>query len=130
MGKWKLFVGVTMVFVLGALAGGVGTKIYMGYQHPIYKRNSETRKTFLVNRLTSKLQLKPQQKKHIERVIDELTETLRKKRHESRLIIREHFDASFAEMKKVLTPAQQKKLAEMRGDYAKWRSKKRRPRRP
>jgi len=118
-----------MIFIMGALAGGLATKYYMRSQHPVYKRNSESRKTFLVNRLNRRLKLSPKQKKQVEQIVNKLTETLRKQRQAGRLIAKKHIKTSFAEIHLILKPAQQIKLVEMRNEFEKRRSKKKKPQR-
>ena len=124
MRKWKLITGVGLVFILGILTGAVGTKMYLKYEHPLFKRDSEARKAFIMRRLNRELDLTLDQKMHIEKILNQLDEAVKKYRSERRQEIKRLFDDGYSKMKEVLSPEQQNKLDEMRGEFK--RRKKRR----
>lgn len=111
--KWKLMAGVTLVFILGALVGALGTGVYLKHQHPFFKRDMGSRKTFIIKKLTRKLDLTNVQKRRIEKIVDQMHMMAEKRFQEHRKEMRKAFEEGFSEMKKELSPAQQKKLDEM-----------------
>lgn len=126
--KWKLMAGVTLVFIFGALVGTLGTGVYLKHRHPSFKRDMAVRKTFIIKRLTRKLDLTDVQKRRIEKIVDQMHTMAEKRFQEHRKQMRNAFEQGFSEMKKELTPAQQNKLDEMRKKIEQRREKKgRRP---
>ncbi len=114
MTKWKLIAGVALVFILGVLVGTLGTGVYLKHRHPFFKQDPAARKTFIMKRLTRKLDLTEAQKSRIESIVDQMQKKAQKWFHEYRTKMRNFFEQSFSEMKKELSPVQQKKLDEMR----------------
>ena len=111
MKRWKLIVGITLVFALGLVAGSLGTGLY--FKHWVYpykvKGDPKTRKTFVVEKLTRKLGLTENQKTRFEEIFDEVEKKRRGLHSELRKIRAE----SMSLMKKELTPDQQKKLDQL-----------------
>ena len=111
MKRWKLIVGITLVFALGLVAGSLGTGLY--FKHWVYpykvKGDPKTRKTFVVEKLTRKLGLTENQKSRFEEIFDGLEKKRRVLRSEFRKIRTE----GISQMKRELNPDQQKKLDQL-----------------
>lgn len=69
MAKWKLVVGVLLIFSAGVLVGGFITGYGINYFVDRFKKDSEYRIDFILGRLTRELNLDQEQKKEIRIVL-------------------------------------------------------------
>ena len=119
MKRWKLIAGIILVFVLGALSGTLGTGLYVKQKAKPFRLDPKDRRTALVEKLTRRLDLNPNQIPKIEDIIDELD----RKRQEYREELRKLRTEWISRMKKELTPAQQEKLDQLHQEWEKRRNK-------
>ena len=113
MKKWKLVTGVALVFVLGVVVGSLGTEFYHKYLFARHKKDPSARKVFILKRFSRDLDLREDQKNEFKSIIDQLEnkrEALFQHGHSEFVKM---MDQGFLEMKKVLSPDQQKKFDEM-----------------
>lgn len=129
MKKWKLITGVVLVFVLGALAGSLGTHLYQRQWSERFWKDPAARRAVFLQRLMRKLQLTGVQQKEFKAIVEEVDRKLLALRKESRAEIKEIIDESFTRMKEKLDPDQQKKLEEFKTKHEA-RLKDRREKRP
>ena len=121
MKRWKLIAGIILVFVLGVLSGTLGTGLYMKQKMKPIRQDPKARRTAIIEKLTRGLDLKEDQIPKIEKILDEIDQ----KRREYRQEIRKMRTESISQMKKELTPEQQKKLDQLHQEWE-LRKKKRR----
>jgi hypothetical protein len=129
MKKWKLVTGVILVFILGALAGSLGTHLYQRQWSERFWKDPAARKTVFLQRLTRHLQLSEAQQKDFKAIVEDVDGKLQSLRRESRAQIKSIIDESFIRMKEKLSPDQQKKLEAFKAKHEA-RMKDRRAKRP
>jgi hypothetical protein len=119
--KWKLIAGLLLVFVLGILVGSVGTAFYLKHRFTPLTKEPKARKTFIMKRLSEKLDLTPDQQAKIEPIINQMIEKRREYYRKSRPEIEKIMEKGFAAIKLKLTENQKKKLDELRENFKKRR---------
>ena len=129
MKKWKLVTGVALVFILGALAGSLGTQLYQRQWSERFWKDPAARRAVFQQRLTRKLQLTEAQQKEIKVIVEEVDRKVTSLLRESRAEVKKIIDESFSRMKEKLDPDQQKKLEEFKARHEE-RMKDRRIKRP
>jgi predicted DNA-binding antitoxin AbrB/MazE fold protein len=129
MKKWKLIIGVALVFILGVLAGSLGTQCYQRQWSERFWKDPAARRAVFLQRLTRKLQLTEGQQRDFKVIIEEVDRKLLSLRQESRAEVKTVIDESFTRMKEKLNPDQQKKLEEFKARHEE-RLKERRAKRP
>jgi hypothetical protein len=117
MKKWKLISGIALVFVLGLLAGSLGTRFYQKDWSERAFRDPSARKAIILKRLTRDLSLTEAQQKEFKAIIDETEKKLEALGLERRVAVKAIFDDSFSRMKEYLNPQQQQKLEELRAGH-------------
>jgi hypothetical protein len=122
MQKWKLVIGVVLVFALGAAVGSLATGLYMKRTRVSPPRHDpEARKAFIMEKLSRELNLSELQRSRIAAVVDQLQEKRQEHFRRTRSTLKEIMDEGFLLMKKELSPVQQKKFDEMRKRFEKRR---------
>jgi len=121
MKRWKLIAGIILVFVLGVLSGTLGTGLYMKQKMKPIRQDPKARRTAIIEKLTRGLDLKEDQIPRIEKILDEIDQKSREYRQE----IRKMRTESISQMKKELTPEQQKKLDQLHQEWELRRKKRR-----
>lgn len=117
MRKWKLVTGVVLVFVLGVLAGSLGTHLYQRQWSERFWKDPAARRAVFLQRLTRKLQLSEAQRKEFKAIVEEVDGKLQSLGRDSRAEIKRIIDESFTRMKEKLTPEQQTKLDEFKARH-------------
>jgi hypothetical protein len=112
MNKWKLITGIALVFILGALAGSIGTRFYFERQYP-WLADRRSTKTFLMERLSKELGLTQEQKGKIEQIVGQIEE----KRREYSLQRQVEIEKLNDQIKKELNDDQRKKLDALRAKF-------------
>ena len=124
MKRWKLIAGIILVFVLGVLSGTLGTGFYVKQKMKPIRQDPKAKRTVIIEKLTNRLDLKENQIPKIEKILDEIDQRRREYHQE----IRKMRTESISQMKKELTPEQQKKLDQLHQEWEKrrnkWRSSK------
>ncbi len=115
MKKWRLIVGVMLVFILGLLVGSLGTRFYhRDWWSEPFGKDSPARKAVFLQRLTKELRLTEGQQKEFKDIVEETDKKLEAFGLERRSAIKAILDESFSRMKEKLDPEQQKKLEELK----------------
>ena len=113
MNRLKLVIGVTLVFLFGALAGSLGTGLYLRQKMEQFERGRHggpERAALLVKRFTHDLDLTETQQAEVKKIIEESEEKIMAIREQYRPEIKGIIDQSFALMREKLSPEQQIKL--------------------
>ena len=114
MKKWRLIVGVTLVFVLGVMAGSVGTRFYQRNWAERFWKDPAARKALFLKRLTRELALSETQRQEFKAIIDDVDQKVEELHRENRTEIRAILEGGFSRMMERLDPAQQEKLKELK----------------
>ncbi len=114
MKKWRLIGGVTLVFVLGMLAGSLGTYLTQRQWSDRFWRDPSARRAAFLDRLTRELRLSDAQRQEFKGIVEDVDNRVGVLIREKRSGIRKILDESFARMKERLDPDQQSRLAELR----------------
>ena len=114
MKRWKLTVGIALLFICGILIGAIGTKLYLEHQYPRLK-DPKDRKAFFMKRLSKELDLTQDQKIKI----GEIVEQIEAKRREYSFQRQAEIDRLIDQMRRDLNDDQQKKLDAMREKFKK-----------
>jgi len=124
--RFKLWAGLILVFILGVLAGSLGTGMY-------YKNRTErltrygysARSHVLLKRLSDELNLTDAQKKEIGIIVDQFHTKLSHIKRSVRPDIRKLRDESFLAIRDCLTDDQKKKFDELRKRLERWTPRQR-----
>ena len=112
MAKIKFFAGLTLIFLLGALAGAFGTGFYIK-EHVEEFLEGGPPKEKIMQKLTRDLDLTSEQQKKIEPILEEAHKKLSALRRNSLPEMRKIREDSFALIKKQLNEDQRKKLQDL-----------------
>jgi hypothetical protein len=126
MKKWKLAIGVTLVFILGGLVGSVGTQLYFKHWSERFWKDPSARREAFLQRLTRDLLLTEAQKKEFRVIIEEVDKKVVELRRENRAEIKRALDEGFNRMNEKLNPDQQQKLEELKARHEKRQEDRRR----
>ena len=113
MKKWKLVTGLALVFAFGLLVGSFGTGVYIKHRFVPPKRDPSAMTAFLLKKFSHKLDLTEEQKNEFKRLIDQVGGKLEDHFRKTHSEIGNIVDQGSSEMKKVLSPDQQKKFDEL-----------------
>lgn len=121
MKRWKLISGLLLVFVLGVLAGSFGTRIYLKDRFEHLRKDPKARQAFIMRKLSKELELTPDQKIKVEKIVEQMGEKRREFFLKNRPEIKKIMDEGFAQIRKELNSDQQKKLDVLREEFEKHR---------
>jgi hypothetical protein len=121
MKNWKLFVGVTMVFVLGILVGVMGTSAVIKKRHPLFTTDVDSRTRLIVEKLDRELGLDDDQRKRVETVVNAIGRDARDHFRRSRKQWEALVDRGFRQIRQELSPGQREKLETIRHTFEKRR---------
>ncbi len=126
MAKWKIWMGLLVLFASGVLIGGVGTRMYVRHQIAgIFSRERPFIRNLYLRRLTRELHLTKEQRREVEQVANRVAEQFYTLRSQHRREVEAILEQSAAEIKKHLSPAQQKQFddlrMQMRARRGRWR---------
>ena len=121
MKRWKLISGLLLVFVLGVLAGSLGTGVYLKDRFEHLRKDPKARQAFIMRKLSKELELTPDQKTKIEKIVAQMGEKRREFFLKNRPEIKKIMDEGFAQIRKELNSDQQKKLDVLREEFEKRR---------
>lgn len=116
MNKIKLFIGVVLVLLVGALLGSLGTGIYLKHRMIRFEPGGSPphmRKAFIVKRLSGELDLTEAQRIEIEKIVGQSEAKILAVRRQYLPEIKKIVDQSFVLMKDKLDANQQEKLKEL-----------------
>ena len=112
MAKIKFFAGLTLIFLLGALAGAFGTGYYIK-EHMEEFLEGGPPKEKIMQKLTRDLDLTPEQQKKIEPILEETHEKFSALRRKSLPDMKKIREDSFALIRNILNEDQRKKLKDL-----------------
>ena len=121
MKRWKLVLGLLLVFVLGILAGAFGTRIYLKDRFAHFRKDPKARQAFIMRKLSKELELTPEQKIKVEKIVAQVGEKRREFFLKNRPEIKKIMDEGFAQIRQELNNDQQKKLDVLREEFEKRR---------
>jgi hypothetical protein len=121
MKRWKLASGLLLVFVLGILAGAFGTRIYLKDRFAHLRKDPKARQAFIMGKLSKELELTPDQKIKVEKIVEQVGAKRREFFLKNRPEIKKIMDEGFSQIKKELNNDQQKKLDVLREEFKKRR---------
>ena len=117
MKRWKLVLGLLLVFVLGILAGSLGTRVYFKDRFEHLRKDPKARQDFIMRKLSKELELTQDQKTKIEKIVEQVGVKRREFFLKKRPEIKRIRDEGFAQIKKELNNDQQKKLDVLREEF-------------
>jgi Spy/CpxP family protein refolding chaperone len=123
MKHWKLWIGILLVFILGAVAGSLVTGYVLKEHEHGFSHNPAKRAAFIVDRLTRKLDLSDTQKAEVEKIIQKTEEKSHARFMSHREEMRAIRNEGIAEIRKGLTPEQQEKMDQLRQEFERKREK-------
>jgi hypothetical protein len=115
--RWKLISGLLLVFVLGILAGSLGTGFYLKHRLAPLIKEPRARKTFIMKRLSKELNLTSDQKTKIDPLVEQMIEKRREYYLKNRPEIKTIMDQGFAQIREELNEDQKKKLDVLREKF-------------
>ena len=120
MTRWKLIIGIALVFILGALAGSIGAGYYFKHQHPPRITDSKARTAFIMERLSKELNLTQDQRAKIGEIVGQIEE----KRRDYFMKGHEETERLVDQIRKELSDDQQKKYDALREKFEKRRKER------
>ena len=115
MNKLKVWAGIGLLLLLGALAGSLATGMY--FKHKIERFSKGERppiKVVLMKKLSDELDLTERQRVEIEEILDQLQAKLLDLRRKHRPELGKLFDHSFGSIREKLNSEQKKEFDEIR----------------
>ncbi len=111
MKNMKCVLLILLIFVLGAVSGGLGMHIvYRSHMETFLRGDSKTREKILLNRLSSRLDLDDRQREQARAIIEKTHEQLVQIRRQYRPQVEAVIDKSRVEMRGILRPEQLEKF--------------------
>ncbi len=111
--KVKAIAGILVVFLLGVIIGALGTGIFIGHKFRQFGEGEHAFGKFFMRRLNRELKLTDAQKPEVEKIIGETEVEVHELLQTSLGEFVEIMQRRHAQLKEILTPAQQQKLDEM-----------------
>jgi len=125
MNTLKLCVGVLLVFILGALAGALGTKMYFKHRiEQFAKGGRPPLMHLLMRKISHELDLTETQQSKIEKIVDQTQVKLHDFRQKHHPELKRIIDNSFVLIKEKLNDEQKKKLDELHEELKSRRSRR------
>lgn len=113
MARWKIWTGLVVLFLSGAVIGGAVTHCWVQAQFESrWESSSQAKRPWMLQRLTRKLDLTDGQKAGLEPIVNQAQEELFALRAQQQPQVEAIWGRTLAAIKPVLTPEQQPKLAE------------------
>jgi hypothetical protein len=122
--RWKLISGLLLVFVLGILAGSVGTGFYLKHRLAPLIKDPRARKAFIMKKLSKELNLTSDQKSKIEPIVEQMLEKRREYYLKNRPEVKTIFDQGFAQISEELNEDQRQKLDGLREKFRRRRGER------
>jgi hypothetical protein len=119
MNTWKLISGVALVFIVGALAGSLGTRFYLEHHYRPFMQEPGDRTAFVMKRLSKDLGLSQSQKIAVEKIVAQTEGKLRNHFRQMRPEVEAIIDDSFSQIRKEINDDQKKQLDALREKFEK-----------
>ena len=123
MKRWKVILGIALIFFAGVLVGSLGSMQYVKFRPPFHRHSAEDRTQSIMKRLDSKLDLTKEQWDQMIPVVRRTQEEVGRIFKENGKLLHGWMERDMQEFKKVLDPDQQKKLDELRQEFEERRLK-------
>lgn len=117
MTHWKLWIGISLIFILGGVVGSLGTGYVLKEREHRFFRDPAGQTGFIVERLTRKLDLSDAQRAEVEKIIRKTQEKSRVRSMSHREEMRSIRNEVIGEIRKGLTPEQQKKMDRLHQEF-------------
>jgi hypothetical protein len=128
MSKWKIWVGLLVLFLSGVLIGTVGTRMYVRHKiSRMYTKERPVIRDLFFRRLTRQLDLSEEQRQEIERIASHAAEEFHTLRRQHRGEAEAILDEAVSEMRQYLSPEQQEQMERIRKRMKTWRKRRRHP---
>ncbi len=117
MNRLKLVIGITLVFLVGALAGALGMGHYLSPKIEQFeggRHGGPERAALLVKRFTHDFDLTEAQQAEVRKIVEESEEKIRAIRQQYLPQMKGVIDQGFTLMREKLSPEQQKRLDKLR----------------
>ena len=115
MSKVKVWAGILLVFFLGALAGSLGTGVYLKHRIERFSRGKHPPiRVVLMKKLDHELDLTETQRVEVEKILEQLGTKLHELRQKHRPELERLFDDSFDMIKERLDQKQKSRFDEIR----------------
>lgn len=102
---------ILLIFVLGAVSGGLGMHIvYKSHMETFLKGDRKTREAMLLNRLSRRLDLDDKQREQARAIVEKTHEEMNNIRKQYRPQMEAVLENSRAEMRRILRPDQAQKF--------------------
>jgi len=124
MSKWKIWVGLLVLFLSGVLIGSLGTRMYVRHKiSGMFAKERPVIRDLFFHRLTRELDLSKEQMQEIEQIASRAAEEFHALRREHRGEAEAILDQAVSEMRKYLSPEQQEQLERIRERMKTWRKR-------
>ena len=123
MNRIKLAIGIILLLLLGAVAGSVGTGIYIRHRIEHIAPGKPPKAHFLLRKLSRELDLTEAQQVEIRKILEESHTEISDLRRKFLPEIKEITDQSFALIKEKLNEEQKQKLDKLHGKLKRWRKR-------
>ena len=123
MNRIKLVIGIILLLLLGAVAGSVGTGIYIRHRIEHIAPGKPPKAHFLLRKLSRELDLTEAQQVEIRKILEESHTEISDLRRKFLPEIKEITDQSFALIKEKLNEEQKQKLDKLHGKLKRWRKR-------
>ena len=123
MNRIKLAIGIILLLLLGAVAGSVGTGIYIRHRIEHIAPAKPSKAHFLLRKLSRELDLTEAQQVEIGKILEESHTEITALRRKFLPEIKEITDQSFALIKEKLNEEQKQKLDKLHGKLKRWRKR-------
>jgi len=115
MSKWKIWVGLLVLFVSGVLIGTIGTRMYVRHKiSGMFAKERPVIRDLFFRRLTREIDLSEEQRQEIEKIASSAAEKFHALRRQHRGEAEAILDQAVTEMRKYLSPEQQEQLERIR----------------
>jgi Spy/CpxP family protein refolding chaperone len=110
MNKWKAIAGVVLVFILGGLAGALGTMCICRHGDGLMWGRPHAYGEAVVRRLDHELKLSAEQKKQVEVIVNDARAEIKGLREQAQPKIDAIFEQAVSRVSAVLSPEQKAKF--------------------
>ena len=124
MKRWKVILGIALIFIAGLLAGWLGSTYYGNTRHPFRRQSVEERTRSIMKRLDGKLDLTDAQWAGMEVIVRQTQEEAAKIFKDQGKKVHGLMERDMEEFKKILNPDQQQKLEELHRKFEERRKKR------
>lgn len=124
MKRWKVILGIALIFIAGFLTGWLGSRYYGNTRPPFHRQSTQERTRSVMKRLDDKLDLTDAQWARMEVIVQRTQEEAGKSFKEHRRMLHSLMERDMEEFKKILNPDQQQKLEELHRKFEERRKKR------